>query len=87
MSRVKILHIITRLDKGGSSENTLLTCIGLDKNRFEVSVLAGETIDAYRDLMDEAAAKGVRFVFFPELVRCIRPFKDFKSFIKISDFG
>ena len=25
----KVLHIITRLDMGGSAQNTLLTCIGL----------------------------------------------------------
>jgi len=27
----KILHIITRLDMGGSAENTLLTCLELSR--------------------------------------------------------
>lgn len=83
MSKVKILHIITRLDKGGSSENTLLTCIGLDKRKFDVCLLVGQTVDAYQDLMKEASNTGVRFIFIPELVRNIKPSKDFKGFLKI----
>ena len=38
----KVIHVITRLDRGGSAENTLLTAIGHDRRRFHPMVLAGD---------------------------------------------
>ncbi len=35
--KIKVVHVITRFDKGGSAENTFLTVRGLDKNRYEVA--------------------------------------------------
>ena len=43
--RLTILHIITRLDPGGSSTNTIETVARLDKNRFEATLISGRTID------------------------------------------
>ena len=36
MKKPKIIHIITRLDKGGSAENTFLTVLGIDKKNYKV---------------------------------------------------
>lgn len=41
MAPLKIVHIITRLDRGGSAENTMLTVLGLDRTRFEPVVVTG----------------------------------------------
>ncbi len=46
MNKIKVLHIITRLDPGGSSTNTIETVDRLDKSRFEAFLLSGETLDA-----------------------------------------
>ncbi len=42
MAMRKVIHVITRLDRGGSAENTLLTAIGHDRRRFHPMVLAGD---------------------------------------------
>jgi glycosyltransferase involved in cell wall biosynthesis len=37
----RVLHVITHLDAGGAQDNTLLTVAGLDRDRWEVDLLAG----------------------------------------------
>lgn len=41
--RIKNLHIITRLVRGGAQENTLLTVTGLDHSRYETDLVSGPT--------------------------------------------
>ena len=41
--KIKVLHAITRLDRGGSAENTLLTVAQADMDRYEVSLVTGPT--------------------------------------------
>jgi len=38
---MKVLHLITRLDPGGSAENTLLTCYHLVENGWQATLAAG----------------------------------------------
>ena len=40
---VKVLHVITRLDLGGSAENTLLTAIGFAQRGYRVDIIAGQS--------------------------------------------
>ena len=42
MRRIKVVHIITRLELGGAQQNTLFTAEHLDPARFEVVLLAGQ---------------------------------------------
>src|SRR5947209_18812662 len=37
----KVVHIITRLDHGGSARETLQTVLGQDRGRFHVSIAFG----------------------------------------------
>ena len=37
----KVIHVITRLDYGGSAQNTMLTALGHDRAQFELLVVAG----------------------------------------------
>ncbi|MGF1511552.1 MAG: glycosyltransferase [Myxococcota bacterium] len=41
MNPTTVLHIITRLDLGGAQQNTLDTCFGLDRKRFNVALMYG----------------------------------------------
>ena len=41
--KIKILHIITRLDPGGSSTNTIETVARLNKDKYEVFLISGRT--------------------------------------------
>ena len=39
--KVRVLHLITRLDLGGAQQNTLFCVESHDRERFEVALLAG----------------------------------------------
>lgn len=81
--KIKVLHIITRLDKGGSAENTFLTAKGLDKSKFDVTVMGGPVEDPAQDRRDQLEESGVRYIHIRELVRNINAWKDLLAFFKI----
>ena len=45
MRKIKIAHIITRFDKGGSAENTFLTVVGLDVEKYDVTLIKGLSLN------------------------------------------
>ena len=80
----KVIHVITRLDRGGSAQNTLLTAIGHDRSRFDPMVVAG--LPGRWDAQGGAAATeenrrhlekaGVRWRLLPTLTREVNLIKD-----------
>jgi glycosyltransferase involved in cell wall biosynthesis len=76
----RMLHIITRLIRGGADENTLYTVRGLDKRRYHVDIAVGDgsELDAFGPLEDV----GVHVV--PELVRDPNPWKDLVALVKLA---
>ncbi|HTP41791.1 MAG TPA: glycosyltransferase family 4 protein [Nitrospiria bacterium] len=90
--RLCVLHLITRLDRGGSAENTLLTVTGLDQSRYRVFLASGASAES-RMTPDETAslerrlaaarAAGVELVVIPSLVRRISPWRDAAAFLAI----
>ncbi len=79
-----VMHVITRLDWGGSAQNTLLTAVGHDRSRFVPLVVAG-VIGQWDDqgglqASDEQGkiltAAGVRWHQLPSLTRELHPIKD-----------
>ena len=87
----KIVHIITRLDMGGSAQNTLLTCRQLS-DRYEMVLIHGRTLEsnmtdsemhAVQDGIDEAETRGVRFICVSSLVRRISPLKDLRTLLSL----
>ena len=83
----KILHIITRLDMGGSAQNTLLTCLNLSR-KFEMILVCGlsqesNMIDSEREAVDrqieKARVNGVRIIQIPSLLRRISPVNDLRA--------
>ena len=88
MGKTKVIHVITRFDKGGSSENTFLTVQGLDKNKYDVILIRGlseescmgtEETAAVESNLSEAEKGGVKVITIPELVRSIHPLNDLKA--------
>jgi glycosyltransferase involved in cell wall biosynthesis len=80
----KVLHIITRLDRGGSAQNTVLTAIGHDRTRFVPVVVAGRA-GRWDDQGGDAATEencrrleqaGIGWHLVPSLSRAINPVKD-----------
>jgi len=82
-AKIKLIHIITRLDKGGSAENTFLTLKGLDKSRYEVSLIAGPVEDPSQDRRNQIEESGVSYIQVPQLRRNINFFFDFPALLKI----
>ncbi|MGD9305730.1 MAG: glycosyltransferase family 4 protein [Desulfobacterales bacterium] len=83
----KILHIITRLDMGGSAQNTLLTCRELSA-KYEMVLVHGLSLESkmtdsekhrVKKGIDEARRHGVKFLCVSSLVRRINPLKDFRA--------
>ena len=79
MSKIVVVHIITRLELGGAQQNTLYTVSHLDPEKFIPYLIAGEG-----GILDREAAlinHQVRFV--PELQREVRPGRDLIALVKI----
>lgn len=74
--RLRVLHLITRLDRGGSSDCTLFQAIGTARRRHAVVVASGPS--ATRSPLVERARRepGVRFLTIPALARPLRPWRD-----------
>ncbi len=89
---IKVIHIITRLDMGGSAQNTILTALNHDPQRYSVCLIKGSThesamTEVETQLVNKQLAttkkQGIEVVDVPALVRRISPFNDIKSFVSI----
>jgi glycosyltransferase involved in cell wall biosynthesis len=76
----RMLHVITRLIRGGADENTLYTVRGLDRSRYQVDIAVGDgsELESFGPLEDV----GVHVV--PELVREPNPWKDLVALFKLA---
>lgn len=77
---IRILHLITRLDRGGSATNTLLTTAGLP-SPFRSSLVYGRTLEF--PLLARELRRKVAIAEVAELVRNISPVNDLIAFVKI----
>jgi glycosyltransferase involved in cell wall biosynthesis len=80
----KIVHIITRMDRGGSAQNTLCTCLALSR-RYEQVLIHGLSLESQMTGLEsrsvdssiqEAEKRGVKIIRLPSLVRRIDPPRD-----------
>lgn len=85
MERVKVAHVITRLDLGGAQQNTLHTVQNLDASRFECLLIAGSggVLDPEVPPL-QSGPKPFRARFLDSLVREISPGKDFLAFLQLA---
>ncbi|MDY6989131.1 MAG: glycosyltransferase family 4 protein [Thermodesulfobacteriota bacterium] len=87
----KILHIITRLDRGGSAENTWLTCHEL-ANKYELILVHGPSLESRMTHWEKqsvhgrikiAEERGVKVISMPSLVRRIDPLQDLRALFSL----
>lgn len=84
---MRVIHAITRLDRGGSARNTLLTALGHDRMRFEPLVVTGLPepgsahggLGAAEDSRRCLEAGGVRLYLIPTMTRSLRPIQDLRT--------
>lgn len=75
----KVVHIITRLDQGGSARNTMLTVLGHDRTQFEPVVVTGHAgawnaqggVTATMENLMRLEKQGIRYYMVRSLVRHI----------------
>lgn len=88
MRKIKVVHIITRFDKGGSAENTLLTVLGLNKEKYTILLIKGPSLES--EMSDEesltvseslkiAEENNIKVINLPFLVRKIAPLTDLRA--------
>ena len=87
----KVVHMITRLDMGGSAQNTFLTCRELSR-KYEMVLAHGLSFESRmteqeKESVDqgikESVEKGVRVITIPSLVRRISPLQDLKALFSL----
>jgi glycosyltransferase involved in cell wall biosynthesis len=92
MRKTRVIHVITRFDKGGSAENTFLTAAGLDRETYEVMLVTGSSRESGMGPQEQASveknlarlrAQGVKILTLTELVRRVSPLNDMKAFFAL----
>jgi glycosyltransferase involved in cell wall biosynthesis len=75
---VKVLHVITRLEAGAGG-NTLLSAVGMDRQRYQVWIAGGEG----GPLWEQAERAGVRTVRIRGFQREVAPVADVAVFLRL----
>ncbi|MFQ5693463.1 MAG: glycosyltransferase family 4 protein, partial [Nitrospinota bacterium] len=85
---IDICHIITRLDRGGSSDNTLFTVLSLQGKGFRFCVLKGpgEPGEPPSPLEERTRERGIEVVLLPHLIRPVCAPADFRALGEIHRF-
>ncbi len=76
---IRVLHIITRLDVGGSTENTVLCATRMAAKGFASSLISGPTQDPPAGLRECLAAAGVPWLIVPQLRRPVSLLADCRA--------
>ena len=75
----KILHVITRLDPGGSATNTIVSADQLRKHGFDTFLAYGPTHDPDRTVRHLLDKLNIKQFLIPNLVRNPSPLKDWQA--------
>ena len=82
-TKIRILHIITRLEFGGPPLSLLDLIARLDKAKFDVSLATGFTPDRETDMIEEARKLHIHVFTVPSLVREVGIPNDIKALWQI----
>jgi len=78
---IRVLRIFSRLNIGGPSIHVVLLTAGLDRQRYQTTLVVGREGDREGNFFDLAESKSVAPVVVPTLGRSIRPIGDLRSFV------
>jgi len=79
----RILHMITRMTRGGAQENTLASIRAFHQKGYAVSLVTGPSWDPEGEILSTALEEGLDVFVIPELIRDIHPWQDLIAFFKI----
>ncbi|MBU1086282.1 MAG: glycosyltransferase family 4 protein [Candidatus Omnitrophica bacterium] len=84
-SKIRVLHLITRMIVGGAQENTLLTITGLNRiPDYEITLLTGPSWGPEGELLNKSSGFNLELCSF--LRRNINPLFDLIAFCQIYSF-
>jgi glycosyltransferase involved in cell wall biosynthesis len=83
MGKIKIVQIITRLDKGGSAKILLELSRNLNKSKFDLKIISGLTKNPQEDLDKFTKDTGIEIIFVKSLQRNISIFLDIISLYRL----
>ncbi len=78
-----VLHIITRLDAGGSAISTVTLADKIRNYNFDSELIFGATYDPDGKIHSDLKKRGLKFYELPCLVRAPSPIKDIKALFKL----
>jgi glycosyltransferase involved in cell wall biosynthesis len=78
MKKIKVVHIITKLELGGAQINTIYTYKNLNPEEFETYLVCGPG-----GILTNKIEKSDRFIIIEGLQREINPVKDLKTFFQV----
>jgi len=81
--KIKILHVITRLDPGGSAENTVLSVERIDPGKFESHVITGLGLAGTGPPQRYSKRLQNKLSIIKHLVRSINPLKDIFALLEL----
>jgi len=70
---MRVARVITRLNVGGPGRHAILLTAGMDRARFDTTLITGVVGRHEGDLSELARASGIAPLLIPELGRPIRP--------------
>jgi len=80
---ISILHVITRLDRGGSAEVVLELARLLAEHGARVGIVVGRTVEPQVELDSFRSRTGIPVFTVPRLIRKVSPLSDIGAFIGI----
>jgi glycosyltransferase involved in cell wall biosynthesis len=80
MGRIRVLNVITRLERGGAPQAMLEVVRRMSPAEWEVGVVTGRTEDPDRDMLEWALDQGFEVYKVPALRRDIHPLDDARAF-------
>lgn len=80
---LSVLHVITRLDLGGSADNTLLTAIGMAHHGHRATIVCGNSDNPPSLNEQTARSLGISIIRVSELVRPLNPVADIRAALRI----
>ncbi len=80
--RIKVVHIVTRMNTGGVAVLIGNLMKGLDPNKFDLTLITGSCDSTEEDYLEKIATS-VPFVKVESLQRAISPLQDFVTYLKL----
>lgn len=83
---MRVTHVITRLIVGGAQENTVATVLGLGRRPgWEVNLISGPSTGLEGSLAPALSGSPAALTILPQLVRPIRPWKDWIALWRLTE--